>query len=407
MRKQWILFTAMLLLALPILSGCNSDAETPSSPTEQAATAVAAIEATREQRLTETPTPAGDTAPSETPAAQSTGEPLPESQGDLIAFWRDNGSAVDIIILDPDTGEELNLTNNTNLHAFRPIWSPDRLFVTFVYDKEDNWDLYYMPADGSARLPREMTVSPNPDLYPQWSPDGQFVTYYHFADGQFDVYREDFATHFKANLTNDTPDSSESHATWSPDGQDILFISDRDGNDEYYLMSRDGWNLRRLTESEGSEWDAAWSPDGSQIAFVSDRDGDAEIYVMDADGSNPRRMTNDPAEDGIPTWSPDGRSLLFASNREGNAEIYWVDAACLESDAGCDEQAVNLTQDPGEDSLPSWSPDGNRIAFVSTRVDGVEDIFLMEADGSGLVNLTETAGAQEWGPVWAPRPPVE
>lgn len=400
MRKQWILVSVALLA---LLVACNGSSGAPANPTEQAATAVAAIEATRAQRLTVVPSSDATPAAQVTPGAA---EPQPESRGDRIAFWRDNGQAVDIIVMDPDTGEELNLTNNYKLHAFRPVWSPDGVYLAFVYDKEDNWDIYFAPADGSARLPRELTISQNPDLYPQWSPDGALITYYSFIAGQFDILRVDVATHVKANLTAETPDSSESHAVWSPDGQSILFISDRDGNDEYYLMSRDGWDVRRLTQSENAnEWDATWSPDGRQIAFVSDRDGDPEIYMIQVDGSELRRITENPAEDGIPTWSPDGQSLLFATDRDGNVEIYWLDLACLAAESGCESQGVNLTQSVGDDSLPAWSPDASRIAFVSTRVDGKEDIFLMQPDGSNQVNLTETAGAQEWGPAWAPVPP--
>ena len=89
-------------------------------------------------------------------------------------------------------------------------------------------------------------------------------------------------------------------------------------------------------------------PAGNRIAFVSNRDGNFEIYVMDADGSNQTRLTNDPGWDTMPAWSPDGSRLAFGSDRDGNAEIYVMDAD------GSNQR--NLTNNPAWDGDPAWSP---------------------------------------------------
>jgi hypothetical protein len=94
----------------------------------------------------------------------------------------------------------------------------------------------------------------------------------------------------------------------------ISFYTNRDGNGEVYVMNEDGRALANLTNHSGIDGQVvnsvegrpAWSPDGSRIAFVSSRDGNAEIYVMMADGSDPTNMTNDPGYDSFPKWSPDG-----------------------------------------------------------------------------------------------------
>lgn len=69
---------------------------------------------------------------------------------------------------------------------------------------------------------------------------------------------------------------------------------------------------------------ACHSPDGRQIAFVKNPDPqfNNEIYVMASDGSGATRLTNSPGTDGFPSWSPDGRHIAFQSPRDGNPEIY-------------------------------------------------------------------------------------
>jgi TolB protein len=59
---------------------------------------------------------------------------------------------------------------------------------------------------------------------------------------------------------------------------------------------------------------------------MSDRDGDIEVYVMDADGKNAARLTNSPGFDGYPSWSPDGSKIAFISGRDDNAEIYLMNS---------------------------------------------------------------------------------
>ncbi len=393
-----------LIILMLMLVACNGGPVTPANPTAQAATAEANIANTR-AASTPAATPTAQAGTPITPAETTPAGPTPESRGDRIAFWRDTDGVVDIFVIDPDTGEEINLTKSPLYHEFRPVWSPDGSLIAYVSDERDNWDIFFRPVDPTGPvLPSALTISMNPDIFPRWSPDGELVTYHTFSAGQFDVMRVEVATNVKANLTIDTPDSSETQPVWRPDGAEILFISDRDGQqDDLFVMTHDGWNVRQLTKTlDAAEWDAEWSPDSAWIAFVSDRDGNAEIYLMRADGSDLRRITQNEVADGIPVFSPDGRLLLLVSKRDGNEEIYLLDLACLDTAEGCDGEAINLTNHSGSDSLPAWSPDGTRIAFVSDR-DGVENLFLMQADGSNQINLTESSG-QEFGPIWAPRP---
>jgi len=104
------------------------------------------------------------------------------------------------------------------------------------------------------------------------------------------------------------------------------------------------------------------------------------------------RLTHDPEEDLVPAWSPDGSRIAFQSNRTANNEIYLMNAD------GSD--MVNLTNAPNSGGFdPAWSPDGNGIVFVSDR-DGGPDIYMMDADGSGVTRLTE-GPSHDWSPAWS------
>ena len=132
----------------------------------------------------------------------------------------------------------------------------------------------------------------------------------------------------------------------------------------------------------------------SKIAFQSYRDGNFEIYIMNADGSNQTRLTNNPAFDQYPSWSPDGEKITFMSQRDGdkNAEIYFINVD------GSEE--TRLTDNPAFDAFPSWSPDGEKIAFASER-DGNMNIYVMNTDGSLQARLTDNP-AHDVKPQWSP-----
>ena len=235
---------------------------------------------------------------------------------------------------------------------------------------------------------------------PDVSPDGSKVAFASDRTGDWEIYVVGVDGTGLARVTFDR--GNDARPVWSPDGSKIAFESDRNDNWEIYVANADGTNPTRLTDDPGADRNPVWSPDGSQIAFDSDRDGNTDVYTVNAeDGSEPTRITTDDAVDDQPTWSPDGARIAFRSWRDGDSEIYAVNLDMTDlnmTDLDMTDLA-RLTSSPGSDTRPSWSPDGARILFSSTRDDN-QEIYVMNADGSEAARLTENTVADH-SPRWS------
>ncbi len=120
-----------------------------------------------------------------------------------------------------------------------------------------------------------------------------------------------------------------------------------------------------------------------------------DIFVMDNNGFNEVNLTNSSAvNDFDAAWSPDGTKIAFTTNRDGNNEIYIMNADGT--------SPVNISNNAASDTTPAWSPNGLKLLFISNR-DGNNEVFVMNADGTGVTQITSTTGTvTHKNPAWKP-----
>ena len=235
--------------------------------------------------------------------------------------------------------------------------------------------------------------------YPQWSPDGDRIVlathggiYVVEGDGSSNERVVDSKPLSRGGLHGGLHSPSI-----SPNGARILYSrqhkTKKRSNYELETVAIDGSNQTRLTETETIEIDATWSPDGSRIAYLSDRLAHEEypkgpisyeftVFTMAADGSDVRSLAPGvSAKDGVPpVWSPDGRRIAFVSSEKVPADPYpYVQSALyVVGTDGSDPIRLSVTV-----SQPAWSPDGKSLAFLKFD-DGRVTINTINPDGSGL-----------------------
>jgi Tol biopolymer transport system component len=177
----------------------------------------------------------------------------------------------------------------------------------------------------------------------------------------------------------------------------IAYASDCDGNFEIYIMDADGQNKRRLTHNSDNDSSPTWSPDGSQIAFVSmgDDKNHTNVKLIDLDGENISQLAEFDSYVRSVTWSPDGLHFLLELGSIDSSEIYVMDAD--------GKNVRNLTNNENiADGAPAWSPDSLQIAFHSYRdVYHCWHIYMMDADGSNVKRVSNEDDC-DFEPAWSP-----
>ncbi len=228
-----------------------------------------------------------------------------------------------------------------------------------------------------------------------WSPDGSMLAFRVWTNGDYQLF---VARADGSNPTNITGTMGVGELAWSPDGSMLAFTSFREGNDDLFVVNADGTGLRAVVDSPFTEAGPQWSPDGTQIAFerwpVHDRDpGTADIYVVGVGGGEAAPLVTSPGYDTGVAWSPGGSRLAFTSDQGGDEEIYVVNA-----DGSGERQLTDLPE--ASATRPAWSPDGTRLSFVAH--DGEQwDVWVVDGDGTGLLKLTPS-GRDDGPAVWAP-----
>jgi TolB protein len=178
--------------------------------------------------------------------------------------------------------------------------------------------------------------------------------------------------------------------SWSPDGQEIFICSYRGGFPALYAVNPGSGSVRKLISHGTLNVTPAAGP-GGVVAATLNKDNDQEIYLFDRQGNIKKRLTQNPGIDISPAFSPDGRQIAFASSRGGNPQIFIM--------SGEGGQARRLTYSGSYNVTPAWSPKGDLIAYASRTGSGFQ-IFVISPQGGTPRQLTQEGSNES--PTWSP-----
>lgn len=373
--------------------------------------------------------------------------------------------------------------------ATYPAWSPDGtqfLFVSGPSGYPGSTSLFVVGAGGSA-VQRLTKPSLAFELNPRWSPDGTRVAFIRNAPSAGGPPSTTSIVVMRVNATEEREVYSctgcgpgVDRVAWSPDGSKLLFSRSQRSLSRLWVMDVDGRNRHRVDTGrvqaccadwqpvpiadaspstqgsvtngeiwfqrgggEGGVWIESvqpdgsdvrvlltdtyaggsddvgstynWTGDGARLAFIDssgERIKDAptgvswDVFTMNADGSERQQITHDGSFDAAPSWSPAGDRIVYAS------DLSDPDRPACQEKVTCTRDIfvinadgsgwVQLTSDPGNDWQPDWSPDGSAIVFIRDGGDiFAGDIYSMSADGTNVTPLTDTAEGESH-PRWSP-----
>lgn len=280
--------------------------------------------------------------------------------------------------------------------------------IAFTTNRDGNFEIYTMNADGTD--PQRLTNNPGFDMYPSWSPDGQKIVFASDRDDlrmSFDIYTMNADGSNVARLMADESDRKgrDTSPVWSPDGEKIAFTRQDQAEIDIYVVNKDGTGLTNLTSSLSERHNRlpSWSSDGTHIFFSSTADifenspysTTSDIYTVHINSGSITNVRDSFIGYGSPDISPDQTKLVIDNQSDYNPNLLIIDLAT--------DQSSLLTDDEQRDFDPKWSPDGTKIVYASILAEaGIDDIIIINADGSGQKNLTNSSEFYDRHPDWQP-----
>jgi TolB protein len=206
--------------------------------------------------------------------------------------------------------------------------------------------------------------------------------------------------------------ANDAQPVLSPDGKRIAFASDRGGQWDIWVAQADGRNAAQLTTTPWPELHPSWSPDGKQLVYcrINPHEGRGELWTCPLDNPGEKRFIG---EGLFPSWSPQGDRIAYQRSKHRGSRWFGIWTLKLENNQTL--FPTEIAADPGRSFIaPAWSKDGRQIVFVAIRPENTEmttdthksngprrsDIGIVDADGQGLVLLTNGSG-ESYSPHWA------
>jgi len=348
-----------------------------------------------------------DTIPSVSPLQTSLGlksELAFSNDGKLLAYISDDGnsSIPDVYVMTENGGTPIRITNTTSGEYF-VTWSPDNQQLAFLRwspDRPAKYLLVTTPALGGAE--RELSEV---DGGIDWSPDGVSFAVCDSVSDDAPVGIVLLSADGRTRATLSAPDSSDgydSRPRFSPDGTRVAFLRwAHSASGDLHIVEIANRKTSRITFDNASISDFNWTMDGKGIVFASNRSGNNRLWQIGATGGSPVLLAKVPADVHRFSISPSNPQKLAYTLSLVDTSIDVLPISTAVPSGGVPAQPLcSINSSRGDDS-PRWSPNGELIAFCSSR-SGFTEIWISRANCTELRQLTNFRQINVGSPRWSP-----
>lgn len=324
------------------------------------------------------------------PAVSPDGTRIAYSQFDPASG---TGGVDRLVLRAPGQPRAVRVTQKSELFEEMPTWSPDGSQIAFERIGTDACTVYTVSSLGGVERQVGACTAPHIVNYFDWTPDArQLITAEATSASGMALVLWDLATGKRRPLDyTRTPDAQDLEAHYSPDGRYIAFRRGLAPFSDLCIVPAAGGSVRQLTELHSRIRGLAWTSDSSGLVFASNHDGRFGLYAVDIASGRIEALGVAPAE--YPSVARNSKLVSFEIPRAKN-RLAWV---ALGVDNATPEL---LAQSTGSDDSPAFSPDGNRIAFVSDR-SGAQQLWLYDFTTLAAMPLTDVRDALLIHPTWS------